>query len=233
MAHYFAISIMPAMFDAITQYGISARALAQGLVSLDVIDPRDFAFGNYRRIDDRPYGGGAGMVMMAEPLGKAIEFAKAKAQDKGVHCPVLYLSPQGKTLDEAMVQRLGRLDGLVLLCGRYEGVDERVIERYVDESVSIGDYVLSGGELAAMVLLDSLIRRVPCAIDAQSADEDSFVDGLLDCPHYTRPWCYQGMEVPEILRSGDHQKIAAWRHAQKQARTQKLRPDLWQRYVVK
>lgn len=232
--HFFAISVLPQMFGAIHDFGISGRAFKRGLACLHCIDVRDFAQGNYRRVDDRPFGGGVGMVMMAEPLHKAIVYAKAQAKTFGLKkCPVVYLSPQGICFDESRTQACLDFDGMILLCGRYEGVDERIIMRHVDFSLSIGDYVLSGGELAAMVVIDALVRRLDGAIIADSHAQDSFVDGLLDCPHYTRPVEFDGIKVPDILLSGDHAKIDAWRHAQKVERTQRLRPDLWRAYMQK
>lgn len=222
------ITLFPEMFDAIKAYGISGRAAKRELIHIECINPRDFAQGNYKRVDERPFGGGPGMVMMAEPLAKAIHHAKQLAQQAGKHnIPVVYMSPQGKTLNESIVQSYCQYDGLIVLCGRYEGVDERLIERYVDMEISIGDYVLSGGELPAMVLLDSLIRRVPQAMsDEQSAMQDSFVDGLLDCPQYTKPDNFEGLEVPEILKSGHHANIEKWRFLQRYIRTLQRRPEL-------
>lgn len=234
---YFAvISIMPDMFTAITDFGITSRAIAQGKVKVECINPRDFTSDNYRRIDERPYGGGPGMVMMAEPLAKAINHAKQMASEYGCrvdnkHCPVVYLSPQGETLSEGTVVPMAEYDGMILLCGRYEGVDERLLESYVDKQISIGDFVLTGGELPAMVLMDSVIRRLPDVMgDDQSAEQDSFVDGLLDCPHYTKPTEFEGMPVPEVLLSGHHANIAKWRFVQQATRTKRLRPDLWQAF---
>ncbi len=238
---YFAvISIMPDMFTAITDFGITSRAIAQGKVSLDCINPRDFTSDNYRRIDERPFGGGPGMVMMAEPLAKAITHAKKLAKQHGCrvdseqnlqNCPVVYLSPQGKPLTESTVVPMANYDGMILLCGRYEGVDERLLQKYVDKQISIGDYVLTGGELPAMVLMDSVIRRLPNVMrDDQSVQQDSFVDGLLDCPHYTKPTEFEGESVPEVLLSGHHANIAKWRFVQQATRTKNLRPDLWQAF---
>lgn len=225
------ITLFPEMFDAIKAYGISGRAAKRELIQIECINPRDFAQGNYKRVDERPFGGGPGMVMMAEPLAKAIHHAKQLAQQAGKYkVPVVYMSPQGQTLNENIVQDYPQhYDGLIVLCGRYEGVDERLIERYVDIELSIGDYVLSGGELPAMVLLDSLIRRVPQAMsDEQSALQDSFVDGLLDCPQYTKPDNFEGLEVPEILKSGHHANIEKWRFLQRYKRTLQRRPELVQ-----
>ena len=234
---YFAvISIFPEMFAAIRDFGITARACSEGKVTIECINPRDYTSDNYRRIDERPYGGGPGMVMMAEPLAKAIEDAKERAKAHGcrievAHCPVVYLSPQGRQLDEASVVQMSDYDGMILLCGRYEGIDERLLSQYVDAEVSIGDYVLTGGELPAMVLMDSVIRRLPEVMgDAQSAEQDSFVDGLLDCPHYTKPYVFADMAVPEVLLSGHHANIAKWRFVEQAKRTKARRPDLWQAF---
>lgn len=235
---YFAvISIFPEMFAAIHQFGITGRAVTQNQVVIDTINPRDFTTDNYRRVDERPYGGGPGMVMMAEPLAKAIEDAQRRASDHGcqidaAHCPVVYLSPQGETLDEAKVVSMADYDGMILLCGRYEGIDERLLATYVDFEISIGDYVLTGGELPAMVLMDSVIRRLPNVMgDEQSAEQDSFVNGLLDCPHYTKPHVFADTPVPEVLLSGHHANIAQWRFVQQAQRTMARRPDLWQAFT--
>lgn len=222
------ITLFPEMFAALTHHGISGRAVQKDLCQVECINPRDFAEGLYRRVDERPFGGGPGMVMMAEPLAKAIRHARERARLAGHdQVPVVYMSPQGPTLNEARVCEYSCWSGMIILCGRYEGVDERLIARYVDAECSIGDYVLSGGELAAMVLMDSLIRRLPNAINtASSALEDSFVDGLLDCPHYTRPDEFEGLEVPAVLKSGHHLEIEKWRFLQKYQRTRQRRPEL-------
>lgn len=231
------ISIMPEMFTALSNFGITARAIHNKQAVVEYINPRDFTQDNYRRIDERPYGGGAGMVLMAEPLAKAIIYAKSLASEHGCqvdahHCPVVYMSPQGQTLDESVVRSFVPLDGMIVLCGRYDGVDERLLERYVDKQISIGDYVLSGGELPAMVLMDSLIRRLPNVMgDELSAQQDSFVDGLLDYPQYTKPLDFEGLTVPAVLLSGHHANIAKWRFVQQVKRTQQLRADLWERFV--
>jgi len=194
---------------------------------LQAWNPRDYATDNYRRVDDRPFGGGPGMLMIPEPLEAAIAAAKARQCAAGVVPHTVYLSPQGAPLTHAKVLDLLARPGLVLLCGRYEGVDERVLQRQVDEEVSIGDYVLSGGELPAMVLIDAVVRQLPGALNtAASAEEDSFVDGLLDCPHYTRPEEYQGMNVPDVLMSGNHALIRRWRLKQALGRTWLRRPEL-------
>lgn len=223
------ITLFPEMFNAITAYGISGRAVKRELVQIHCINPRDYAQGNYKRVDERPFGGGPGMVMMAEPLAQAINYAKELAQQAGkLNAKVVYMSPQGHTLSEQIVQQYSQeIDAYIVLCGRYEGVDERLIQQYVDIELSIGDYVLSGGELPAMVFLDSLIRRLPEAMsDEQSAVQDSFVDGLLDCPQYTKPDVFEGLSVPEVLKSGHHANIEKWRFLQKYKRTLERRPEL-------
>lgn len=217
------VSIFPDMFAAIRDYGITGRALRAGLLTLKVWNPRDFSEDKHRNVDDRPYGGGPGMVMAAPPLARTLD--AVRREQPGAR--VSYLSPQGRRLDHAAVAELGRRDGLILLAGRYEGIDERIIETAVDEEWSIGDYVLAGGELPAMVLIDAVARRIPGALgDEDSAEQDSFVDGLLDCPHYTRPEIYGGRRVPEVLLSGDHARIARWRRKQALGRTWLRRPDL-------
>ena len=222
------ITLFPEMFEAITDFGISGRAAKREIVQVTCINPREFATGNYKRVDERPFGGGPGMVMMAEPLSQAIKHAKELATQAGaVSVPVVYMSPQGKTLNESAVKEFVEYDGLIVLCGRYEGVDERLIQQYVDQEWSIGDYVLSGGELPAMVLLDSIIRRLPNAMsDEQSHVQDSFVDGLLDCPQYTKPDHFEGLDVPEVLKSGHHANIEKWRFLQRYQRTLERRPEL-------
>jgi len=226
--HFDVVTIFPAMLDALADHGITARSLDEKRFELKAWDPRDFAEDNYRRVDDRPYGGGPGMVMMAEPLRLCIEAAKRRQRDAGVAAPkVVLMSPQGERLTEALVRELANEEGLVLLAGRYEGVDERLVERLVDREVSIGDYVTSGGELPAMVLIDCLVRRIPGSLnDAESAVQDSFSDGLLDWPHYTRPDEWQGAKVPDMLMSGNHAAIARWRRKQALGRTWDRRPDL-------
>jgi len=217
------VTLFPEMFAAVTGAGISRRALERGLWQLSAWNPRDWAENAYRTVDDRPFGGGPGMVMMAGPLEKTIAAAKA-ARGGG---KVIYFSPQGTTLTHGRVCELASTEGAILLCGRYEGVDERLIERCVDEEISLGDFVLSGGELAAMALIDACVRQLPGALnDDASALEESFVDGLLDCPHYTRPEMYEGMAVPDVLLSGHHENIRRWRLKMSLARTRKRRPDL-------
>ncbi len=223
------ITLFPEMFAAITQYGVTRRAAEQSRFELVMWNPRDFTTDNYRTVDDRPYGGGPGMVMLAEPLEKAINAAKAAQVAGGARkSRVIHLSPQGRPLTDAVVKELlAREEGLILLASRYEGVDERLIRQQVDEEISIGDYVLSGGELAAMVLMDSMVRQLPGVLgDNASAEQDSFVQGLLDCPHYTRPEVYNGEGVPGVLMSGHHAEIEKWRLKQALGRTWQRRPDL-------
>ena len=222
------ISLFPEMFNAVTQFGITRRAIENQLLNVEVWNPRDYTTDNHRTVDDRPYGGGPGMVMMVEPLQKAIHDARqACEQAIGTNAKVVYLSPQGKSVDQRLLQDVAVMQGLVLLAGRYEGVDERLIESEVDEEWSIGDYVLSGGELAAMVIIDGITRLLPGALGHEdSADQDSFVNGLLDYPHYTRPEKVNGRCVPEILLSGDHQAIERWRMKLALGRTWSRRPDL-------
>ncbi|MGH8742742.1 MAG: tRNA (guanosine(37)-N1)-methyltransferase TrmD [Burkholderiales bacterium] len=228
MLHFDVITLFPQMFEALTEYGITRRAREEGRYQVKIWNPRQFTTNNYHTVDDRPFGGGPGMVMLAEPLEQAIEQAKQHQLKAGVgQSRVIYLSPQGGVLNHARVIGLARQPGLILLAGRYEGVDERLIARRVDEEISLGDYVLSGGELAALVLMDCIIRQLPGALgDAQSAEQDSFVNGLLDCPHYTRPEMYAGMNVPQILLSGHHADINRWRLKQMLGRTWLRRPDL-------
>ena len=218
------------MLDAVAQQGITSRALENGLFSLQAWNPRDFTTDKHRSVDDRPYGGGPGMVMLAEPLELTLKAAKAAQQADGIARPkVIYLSPQGRCLNHTVVMELAAEPGLIFLAGRYEGVDERLLQREVDEELSIGDYVLSGGELAAMVVIDALVRQLPGALgDADSAVEDSFVNGLLDYPHYTRPENYAGLPVPPVLLSGHHEEIRKWRLQQALARTWARRPELLQ-----
>jgi len=225
---YDVITLFPEMFAALTGSGITRRAIDRGLYALGFHNPRDFTSDPHRTVDDRPYGGGPGMVMLAEPLMQAIRAARA-AQERalGRSGRVIYLSPQGRRLEQEVVLELAAEPALVLLCGRYEGVDQRLIDREVDEELSLGDFVLSGGELPAMVLLDAIVRQLPGALNtAGSAQEDSFADGLLDCPHYTRPERYEDERVPEVLLSGNHAAIRRWRLKQSLGRTWLRRPDL-------
>ena len=228
MIHFDAVTLFPEMFDALTRSGITRRAFENGVYELVLWNPRDFSSNAYRSVDDRPYGGGPGMVMTPEPLEKALKAARQRQKSCGVReSRVIYFSPQGRPLTHAKVQELMAQPGLILLCGRYEGVDERLIERQVDEELSIGDYVVSGGELPAMVLMDAMVRQVPGVLnDADSAASDSFVDGLLDHPHYTRPEVYEGRPVPPVLLSGNHADIERWRLKQALGRTWSRRPEL-------
>jgi tRNA (guanine37-N1)-methyltransferase len=222
------ITLFPEMFVALTQSGITRRAFEQNCCSLSLWNPRDFTQDKHRTVDDRPYGGGPGMVMLAKPLEDAINAAKARQTGADLPAPrVLYLSPQGKPLTHERIMQLAQEPGLVLLCGRYEAVDQRLLDRCVDEEISIGDFVLSGGEIPAMAVMDAVIRLLPGALhDEESAQNDSFVNGLLDCPHYTRPEDYQGEMVPEILLGGHHAEIERWRRERALEATLKKRPDL-------
>ncbi|WP_454720472.1 MULTISPECIES: tRNA (guanosine(37)-N1)-methyltransferase TrmD [Cupriavidus] len=224
------ITLFPEMFRALTDWGITSRAAKQQRYALRTWNPRDFTTDNYRTIDDRPYGGGPGMVMLAKPLEDAIDAASAAqraARPEAARPHVVLMSPQGAPLTHAKVMSLAQRPGLVLLCGRYEAIDQRLIERRVDEEISLGDFVLSGGELPAMAVIDAVVRHLPGVLgDAQSAVQDSFVNGLLDCPHYTRPEEYEGMRVPEILLGGHHAEIEKWRRQQALANTARKRPDL-------
>lgn len=217
------VSLFPEMIRAACEPGITGRALKRGLVDLSTWNPRDYTHDVHRTVDDRPYGGGPGMVMLVEPLEAAIRDAKAAAPDS----KIAYLSPQGRRLDQDAVRELATRSGVILICGRYEGIDERVIDSLVDEEWSLGDYVLSGGELGALVMIDAVTRLIPGALgDADSAEQDSFMDGLLDCPHYTRPEVYADTAVPEVLLSGNHAAIRRWRLKQALGRTWLRRPDL-------
>lgn len=236
------VTLFPEMFNAITAQGVTGRAVQKGVIQVESFNPRDFTFDKHRSVDDRPYGGGPGMLMMVQPLSDAINAAKRAVSDWGVQDnqstskadtggaiqpKVIYLSPQGQPLTQNLVKTLAEEQALVLVAGRYEGVDERVIQREVDFEVSIGDYVLSGGELPAMVLIDAIARLIPGVLGhAQSADEDSFYNGLLDCPHYTRPEILDGESVPSVLLSGNHEKIRQWRVQQSLGRTWLRRPEL-------
>ncbi|WP_429432379.1 tRNA (guanosine(37)-N1)-methyltransferase TrmD [Pseudomonas sp. BS3782 TE3695] len=218
------ISLFPEMFSAISEYGITSRAVKQGLLQLTCWNPRDYTTDRHHTVDDRPFGGGPGMVMKIKPLEDALVQAKAAA---GEAAKVIYLSPQGRQLTQLAVRELANLDALILIAGRYEGIDERFIDAHVDEEWSIGDYVLSGGELPAMVLIDAVTRLLPGALGhADSAEEDSFTDGLLDCPHYTRPEVYADQRVPDVLLSGNHAHIRRWRLQQSLGRTFERRADL-------
>lgn len=218
------VTLFPEMFTALTGHGVTGRAVKRGQLAVEYSNPRDHAHDRHRTVDDRPFGGGPGMLMKVEPLLEAIAAIRAKAPSPP---RVIYLSPQGQPLTQKRVVELAQLDSLVLLCGRYEGIDERIVEMCVDEEISIGDYVLSGGELGAMVLLDAVTRLIPGVLGhADSAVEDSFSEGWLDCPHYTRPEEFAGQRVPEVLLSGNHELIRRWRLKQSLGRTWLRRPEL-------
>jgi tRNA (guanine37-N1)-methyltransferase len=222
------VTLFPEMFAALTESGITRRAFEQKKCGLTLWNPRDFTSDNHRTVDDRPYGGGPGMVMLAKPLEAAIDAAQARQSQQGLPQPrVVYLSPQGKPLTHKRVMQLTAEPGLVLLCGRYEAIDQRLLERRVDEEISLGDFVLSGGELPAMALMDAVIRQLPGVLnDEASAVEDSFVNGLLDSPHYTRPEVYEGLAVPPVLMGGHHAEIVKWRREQALQATARKRPEL-------
>ncbi len=218
------VSLFPEMFRAITDFGVTGRAVKNGLLQVHTWNPRDFTTDRHRTVDDRPYGGGPGMLMMVDPLRQAIRAAKAEA---GEGVKVIYLSPQGRPLTQKGVEQLAGYERMVLVCGRSEGIDERIIQSEVDEEWSVGDYVLSGGELPAMNLIDAVSRLVPGVLGkAASAEQDSFSDGLLDCPHYTRPEVLDGSSVPQVLLSGNHELIRKWRLKQSLGRTWARRPEL-------
>lgn len=218
------VTLFPQMFEAIERWGITSRAIESGLLELDCVNPREYARDRHRRVDDRPYGGGPGMVMMVQPLRDAIHAARARLGD-GAH--TVYLSPQGRRVEQASIAALAARERMILVCGRYEGVDERLLESEVDEELSVGDFVLSGGEVAAMLLVEAMTRLLPGALGhEESALCDSFADGLLDCPHYTRPEVIDGLEVPPVLLGGDHAAIRRWRSKQALGRTWQRRPDL-------
>jgi tRNA (guanine37-N1)-methyltransferase len=224
--HIAVVTLFPEMFSAITEYGVSGRAVKDGLLQVACFNPRSFTSDRHQTVDDRPYGGGPGMVMLCEPLLAAVNAAKDWIGEKDTK--VVYMSPQGVSFTHKQVKEHALPEqNLILVAGRYEGVDERFIELAVDEEWTIGDYVLSGGELPAMVVMDALIRHLPGALGHNdSAVQDSFVEGILDCPHYTRPETFSGRKVPEVLLSGDHKRIAQWRKKQAEERTRKRRPDL-------
>lgn len=224
------VTLFPEMFSALSDNGVTGRAIHKGLVQLGTINPRDYTEDRHNTVDDRPYGGGPGMVMMAEPLRKAIADARKLVSAKA---KVIYLSPQGRKLDQTGLKALANYDDMILLCGRYEGIDERLVASEVDEEWSIGDYVLSGGELAAMVLIDGVTRLIPGVLGHEdSAEQDSFMNGLLDTPHYTRPEIFDGMAVPDVLLSGHHQKIERWRLKQALGRTWLRRPELLEQLTL-
>ena len=219
------ITLFPEMFDAVIDYGITSRAVDNGLLQVNCWNPRDYTTDRHQTVDGRPYGGGPGMVMKIEPMRAAIHAARAELSP----AKVIYLSPQGRMLDQRGAAELVTAEQLILVAGRYEGIDERLLETEIDEEWSVGDYVLSGGELAAMVLIDAVTRLLPGALgDDQSAQQDSFSDGLLDCPHYTRPEDYEGQRVPEVLLGGHHEAIRRWRLKQSLGRTWLRRPELLQ-----
>lgn len=226
------ISLFPEMFKAVSEYGVTGRAVKHDLLEIECWNPRDFTFDKHKTVDDRPYGGGPGMLMMVQPLRDTIHAAKKVAlskcnPDSPDDVKVIYLSPQGRKLDQAGVESLAKTKNLILVCGRYEGIDERVIETEIDEEWSIGDYVLTGGELPAMVLIDSVARFIPNVLGKMaSAEEDSFAQGLLDCPHYTRPEILEDLAVPPVLMSGNHEEIRKWRLMQSLERTWLRRPEL-------
>jgi len=227
--HFGLVTLFPEMFRLIEDYGVVGRAITNGLVTLDAWNPRDFTDDRHRTVDDRPYGGGPGMLMKIQPLQDAIQAAKKhfNSSELGGKVRTIYLSPQGKRLDHKKVKELTEYDSIICVSGRYEGVDERLIESEIDEELSIGDFVLSGGELASMVLIDSISRLLPEVLGhKESAIEDSFVSGLLDHPHYTRPEHFAEKSVPSVLMSGDHDKIRQWRLKQSLGRTWSRRPDL-------
>jgi tRNA (guanine37-N1)-methyltransferase len=218
------VTLFPEMFDAISCHGVTGRAVKNGLIQMQCWSPRDFAHDKHKTVDDRPYGGGPGMLMKVQPLRDAIHAAKAAAGDE---VKVIYLSPQGRRMDHEGMQELASRKKLILVAGRYEGIDERLIEAEVDEEWSLGDFVLSGGELPAMTMIDAVSRLVPGVLGHQdSATEDSFCDGLLDCPHYTRPEHYDERQVPAVLLSGNHKEIRRWRLKQQLGRTWLRRPDM-------
>ncbi|NHQ91108.1 tRNA (guanosine(37)-N1)-methyltransferase TrmD [Janthinobacterium lividum] len=222
------VTLFPEMFAALTQSGVTRRAFEQGKCGLSLWNPRDFTTDNHRTVDDRPYGGGPGMVMMARPLEATINAAKQRQTALGLAAPrVVFMSPQGRPLTHERVTQLKAEAGLVILCGRYEAVDQRLLDRCVDEEISVGDFVLSGGELPAMALMDAVIRLLPGVLNTEaSAIEDSFVNGLLDSPHYTRPETYEGMAVPPVLMGGNHAEIVKWRRQRMLEATATKRPDL-------
>ena len=221
------VTLFPEMFAAITDYGISGRAVNNGLVSVDFWNPRDFAAEKHRTVDDKPFGGGPGMLMKTEPLLESIHSARQAVSQQTETARVIYLSPQGSTLRQADIVELARRPNMVLVCGRYQGIDARIIESEIDEEWSLGDFVISGGEVAAMALIDAMIRFQPGALgDEESAQQDSFANGLLHSPEYTRPQCVDGQQVPDVLLSGDHEAIRVWRLQQSLGSTWLKRPDL-------
>ncbi|MES2347573.1 MAG: tRNA (guanosine(37)-N1)-methyltransferase TrmD [Pseudomonadota bacterium] len=222
------VTLFPEMFAALTQSGVTRRAFEQNKCGLSLWNPRDFTTDNHRTVDDRPYGGGPGMVMLAKPLEATLNAAKQRQTDAGLPASrVVFMSPQGKQLTHERVMQLKQEPGLVILCGRYEAVDQRLLDRCIDEEISLGDFVLSGGELPAMALMDAVIRQIPGVLNTDaSAIEDSFVNGLLDSPHYTRPETYEGVGVPPVLMGGNHAEIEKWRRQRMLEATARKRPDL-------
>ena len=216
------ITLFPEMFSAIKEEGVIARAMKKSLISINTWQLRDFSSNNYRNVDEKPYGGGAGMVIQVKPIRDCI----SKIKQSSLNTKVIYLSPQGKKLDQNLVEELATFESITMLCGRYEGIDERVIENDIDFEISIGDYVISGGELAAMVVVDAISRRLPGVLGNEVSLKDSFTDNVLDCPHYTRPEVIDNQAVPEVLLSGDQAKIDAWRLEQSIKKTKQKRPDL-------
>jgi len=218
------VSLFPEMVDTIGEFGVVGRAKRRELISIDIDNPRDYTNDVHRTVDDRPYGGGPGMVMKYEPVAAALKASQDRMSER---CPVVFLSPQGRVFDQAMALRFSEMPGLILLAGRYEGIDERLVESEVDEEVSLGDFVLSGGEIAVMAVIDAVVRLLPGVLgDDESAAQDSFMEGLLDHPHYTRPEVVAGLKVPDVLLSGDHAGIARWRYKQALGRSFERRRDL-------
>jgi tRNA (guanine37-N1)-methyltransferase len=216
------ITLFPEMFSAIKEEGVIARAMKKSLISIKTWQLRDFSSNKYKNVDEKPYGGGAGMVIQVKPIRDCI----SKIKQSSPNTRVIYLSPQGKKLEQKLVEELATLESITMLCGRYEGIDERVIENDIDFEISIGDYVISGGELAAMVVIDAISRRLPGVLGNEVSLKDSFTDNLLDCPHYTRPEVIDGQTVPEVLLSGNQAKINAWCKEQSIKKTKQKRPDL-------
>ncbi|MCP5206140.1 MAG: tRNA (guanosine(37)-N1)-methyltransferase TrmD [Hahellaceae bacterium] len=228
------VSLFPEMFRSVTAYGVTGRAVDNGLLEVELWNPRDFTTDRHRTVDDRPYGGGPGMLMKVKPLAAAIDEAKSyRSSSTGVDPHVVYLSPQGKRFDQGVAKELLDKKSVILIAGRYEGVDERLIKSVVDEEISLGDFVLSGGEIPAMAVIDAVARLVPGVLGhANSASEDSFFSGLLDCPHYTRPELYEGELVPGVLLGGNHKDIARWRLKESLGRTWERRPELIKALVL-
>ena len=224
------VTLFPELVATATGFGVCGRAVQRGIVALEAVDPRDYTDDVHRTVDDRPYGGGPGMVLKFEPLRDAIRAAKTAVPDGS---PVVFLSPQGRRFDQAAAERFATLPGIVLVAGRYEGFDERLLEAVADDEISLGDFVVSGGEIAAVAVIDAVVRLLPDVLGHEaSAEQDSFADGLLDCPHYTRPDVVEGMQVPQVLRDGDHEAIRRWRLKQALGRTYVRRPDLLERRAL-